>query len=75
MTPYDDQLPGYDDPVIMAGGTFIQGSSIELSIDGPMRAPFIGYMQGGLSISHIIASVCLASKENGGIRWTFILGY
>jgi cystathionine beta-lyase family protein involved in aluminum resistance len=66
VTPYDDQLPGYDDPVIMAGGTFIQGSSIELSIDGPMRAPFIGYMQGGLSISHIIASVCLAAKKMEG---------
>lgn len=66
VTPYDDQLPGYDDPVIMAGGTFIQGSSIELSIDGPMRAPFIGYMQGGRSISHIIASVCLAAKKMEG---------
>lgn len=63
VTPYDDQLPGYDDPVIMAGGTFIQGSSIELSIDGPMRAPFIGYMQGGLSIAHNIAAICLAVKN------------
>ena len=63
VTPYDDQLPGYDDPVIMAGGTFIQGWWIELSIDGPMREPFIGYMQGGLSISHIITSVCLAAKR------------
>ena len=62
VTPYDDALPGYDDPVIMAGGTFIQGSSIELSIDGPMRAPFIGYMQGGLSLSHVITGVCLAAR-------------
>lgn len=66
VTPYDDKLPGYDDPVIMAGGTFIQGSSIELSIDGPMRAPYIGYMQGGLSIAHVIASVCLAAKNMEG---------
>lgn len=66
VTPYDDQLPGYDDPVIMAGGTFIQGSSIELSIDGPMREPYIGYMQGGLSIAHVIASVCLAAKRMEG---------
>lgn len=66
VTPYDDQLPGYDDPVIMAGGTFTQGSSIELSIDGPMRAPFIGYMQGGLSLAHVIASVCLAAKRMEG---------
>lgn len=63
VTPYDDLLPGYDDPVIMAGGTFIQGSSIELSIDGPMRSPYIGYMQGGLSVAHVIASVCLAARR------------
>lgn len=60
VTPYDSLLPGYEDPVIMAGGTFTQGSSIELSIDGPMRAPYIGYMQGGLSFHHVIASVCRA---------------
>ena len=66
VTPYDDELPGYDDPIIMAGGTFVQGSSIELSIDGPMREPFIGYMQGGLSIAHCIASICLAAKKMEG---------
>ena len=66
VTPYDALLPGYDDPVIMAGGTFIQGSSIELSIDGPMRTPYIGYIQGGLSFFHIVASVCRATKEMEG---------
>ena len=66
VTPYDDELPGYDDPIIMAGGTFVQGSSIELSIDGPMREPYIGYMQGGLSIAHCIASICLAAKKMEG---------
>ena len=60
VTPYDAQLPGYDDLVIMAGGTFVQGSSIELSIDGPMRAPYIVYMQGGLSVAHVIAGVVAA---------------
>ncbi len=60
VTPYDAQLPGYDDPVIMAGGTFVQGSSIELSIDGPMREPYIVYMQGGLSVAHVIAGVVAA---------------
>lgn len=60
VTPYDAELPGYDDPVIMAGGTFVQGSSIELSIDGPMRAPYIVYMQGGLSVAHVIAGVVAA---------------
>ena len=60
VTPYDAELPGYDDPVIMAGGTFVQGSSIELSIDGPMREPYIVYMQGGLSVAHVIAGLVAA---------------
>lgn len=42
-------MPGYDDNVVMAAGAFIQGSSIELSADGPMRPPYVAYMQGGLS--------------------------
>ena len=60
VTPYDAELPGYDDPVIMAGGTVVQGSSIELSIAGPMREPYIVYMQGGLSVAHVIAGVVAA---------------
>lgn len=42
-------MPGYDCPVIMAAGSFIQGSSIELSADGPIRPPYMIYMQGGLT--------------------------
>jgi cystathionine beta-lyase family protein involved in aluminum resistance len=42
-------MPGYDDKVVMASGSFTQGSSIELSCDGPMREPYIAYMQGGLT--------------------------
>jgi cystathionine beta-lyase family protein involved in aluminum resistance len=45
-------MPGYQDEVIMAAGAFIQGSSIELSADGPIRPPYIGYMQGGLTYEH-----------------------
>ncbi|MDP4132820.1 MAG: methionine gamma-lyase family protein [Bacillota bacterium] len=45
--PWD--MPGYKDPVIMAAGAFIQGASIELSADGPIREPYVGYMQGGLT--------------------------
>ena len=41
--------PGYDDEVIMAAGAFVGGASIELSADGPMRAPYIAFMQGGLT--------------------------
>ena len=49
VTPEPWEMPGYDCPVIMAAGSFIQGSSIELSADGPMREPYIVYMQGGLT--------------------------
>lgn len=45
--PWD--MPGYQDPVIMAAGAFVQGASIELSADGPIREPYIAYMQGGLT--------------------------
>jgi len=53
VTPVPGEVPGYDVPVIMAGGTFIQGSSIELSADGPLRPPYDVYMQGGLSREHV----------------------
>ena len=41
-------MPGYPDDEVMAGGSFIQGSTIELSCDGPVKPPYIAYMQGGL---------------------------
>lgn len=53
VTPIPDDIPGYADKVIMAGGTFIEGSTIELSADGPLRPPYAVYMQGGLNYSHI----------------------
>jgi cystathionine beta-lyase family protein involved in aluminum resistance len=46
-------MPGYDHKVIMAGGSFIQGSSIELSADAPLREPYAVYIQGGLNLSHV----------------------
>ena len=49
VTPEAWDMPGYEDPVIMAAGTFVSGASIELSADGPMREPYIVYMQGGLT--------------------------
>ena len=45
-------MPGYQDEVIMAAGTFVSGASIELSADAPIRAPFIAYLQGGLTYTH-----------------------
>jgi len=46
------EMPGYEDQVIMAAGCFVQGSSIELSADAPIKPPFIAYMQGGLTYEH-----------------------
>lgn len=52
VTPEPWAMPGYDDEVIMAAGAFVQGSSIELSADGPLREPFAVYFQGGLTWYH-----------------------
>ena len=49
VTPEPWDMPGYDRPVIMAAGAFIQGASIELSCDAPMRDPYTAYLQGGLT--------------------------
>ena len=49
--PWD--MPGYEHPVIMAAGTFMQGGSLELSADAPIREPYIAYMQGGFTYSHV----------------------
>ena len=48
--PWD--MPGYDDKIIMAAGTFVSGASIELSADGPVKPPYIAYFQGGLTYEH-----------------------
>ncbi len=60
VTPYPSYMPGYEDDVIMAAGTFIQGASIELTADGPTRPPFVAYVQGGLTYSHVKMAICLA---------------
>ena len=70
--PVPSEMPGYDDEVVMAGGTFIQGSSIELSADGPMREPYIGYLQGGMSRQHVQIGIAYAlqalAEENQQIK-------
>lgn len=53
LTPVPDEVPGYDDKLIMAGGSFIEGSTLELSADGPVREPYAVYMQGGLNYAHV----------------------
>jgi cystathionine beta-lyase family protein involved in aluminum resistance len=52
VEPYPWDMPGYQHPVIMAAGTFIQGSSIELSADAPVKPPYIAYVQGGMTYVH-----------------------
>ncbi len=63
VTPEPWQMPGYNCPVIMAAGAFVQGSSIELSADGPMKEPFITYMQGGITYESGKIGVMMAVNE------------
>ncbi|WP_096199475.1 methionine gamma-lyase family protein [Bacillus sp. FJAT-45350] len=60
VTPHPSSMPGYEDPIIMAAGTFIQGASIELSADGPIRPPYVAYVQGGLTYAHVKLAVVKA---------------
>ena len=63
VTPIPSEMPGYDAPVIMAAGTFIQGASIELSADGPIKPPYIAYMQGGLVFEHTKLGVMVSIQR------------
>ena len=63
VIPVPWAMPGYDDPVIMAAGAFVQGASIELSADAPMREPYVCYMQGGLTYSSGKAGILLAAER------------
>ncbi|MDY2959699.1 MAG: methionine gamma-lyase family protein [Hornefia sp.] len=63
VSPEPWDMPGYDDKVVMAAGSFIQGSSIELSADAPMRKPFIVYFQGGLTYEHGKLGILLALSK------------
>ena len=63
VLPMPGRMPGYQDDVIMAAGTFIQGASIELSADGPMRPPYNAYLQGGLIFEHSILAIIESAKN------------
>ncbi|PHK49176.1 aminotransferase class I/II-fold pyridoxal phosphate-dependent enzyme [Staphylococcus edaphicus] len=63
FSPEPAYMPGYEDDVIMAAGTFVQGSSIELSADGPIRPPFEAYVQGGLTYEHVKLAVSRAAHH------------
>ena len=62
VKPIPSGMPGYQDQVIMAAGTFVQGASIELSADGPLRAPYVVYLQGGLTFEHALIGVLGAAS-------------
>lgn len=63
VTPEPWEMPGYDDEVIMAAGAFVQGSSIELSADGPLRAPYAVYFQGGLTWYHAKLGILMSLQK------------
>ena len=63
VTPEPWQMPGYNCPVIMAAGAFVQGSSIEISADGPMKEPYIAYMQGGITYESGKLGIIMAVNE------------
>ncbi|WP_342541733.1 methionine gamma-lyase family protein [Paenisporosarcina sp. FSL H8-0542] len=63
FAPEPAYMPGYEDDVIMAAGTFIQGSSIELTADGPIRPPYTAYIQGGLTYEHVKFAILSAVQQ------------
>ncbi|MBQ2266553.1 MAG: methionine gamma-lyase family protein [Clostridia bacterium] len=63
VVPEPWEMPGYDDPVIMAAGAFTLGASIELSADGPLREPYAAWMQGGINFHSAKAGVLLAAQK------------
>ncbi len=65
VVPYPSDMPGYDSKVIMAAGTFMQGGSIELSADAPMRKPYTAYMQGGMTYENVKLANMIALTDLG----------
>lgn len=67
--PEPAYMPGYEDDVIMAAGTFVQGSSIELTADGPIRPPYTAFVQGGLTYEHVKIAVLnsITALEESGL--------
>ena len=63
VDPIPSKMDGYKDQEIMASGSFTEGSTIELSCDGPMRPPYVLYLQGGLTFAHVKVAICKAVTE------------
>lgn len=62
-TPVPGPMPGYVDPILMAAGTFVQGSTIEMSADGPVRPPYVMYFQGGLTFESAQLAIMGAAEK------------
>lgn len=71
VLPAPAQMPGYQDEVVMAGGTFVENSTIEFSADGPLRSPYVAYLQGGLSYHHIRYCLERTLAESKTLNATF----
>lgn len=65
LDPIPDDMPGYESQVVMAGGTFIEGSTLELSADGPLREPYVVYCQGGTHWTHVSIALQAAIEAVG----------
>lgn len=63
VSPEPWAMPGYDSEVIMAAGAFVQGSSIELSADGPLRPPYTVFFQGGLTFNHARFGIMMSVQK------------
>ena len=68
VVPMPWDMPGYENQVIMAAGAFVQGSSIEISADGPIREPYVAYYQGGLTFESAKIAVLKAADKVIGER-------
>nr|WP_057873927.1 methionine gamma-lyase family protein [Loigolactobacillus rennini] len=68
VTPIPSDMAGYEDKIIMAAGTFVQGASVELSADGPLRPPYTLYLQGGLTYEHVKLAITAAANAVMGER-------
>jgi cystathionine gamma-lyase len=65
LDPVPDEMPGYESQVVMAGGTFIEGSTLEFSADGPLREPYVVYCQGGTHWTHVAIALEAAIESVG----------
>lgn len=65
LEPVPDEMPGYESQVVMAGGTFIEGSTLEFSADGPLREPYVVYCQGGTHWTHVAIALGAAVEAVG----------